>query len=37
MQYFYVVYDLNRASDWMYRTIYEDLYVSGYEAEKTAK
>ena len=37
MQYFYVVYDLNRASDWMYRTIYEDLYVSGYGEEKTAE
>ena len=37
MQYFYVVYDLNRASDWMYRAIYEDLYVSGYEAEKAAQ
>ena len=36
-QYFYVVYDLNRASDWMYRTIYEDFYVSGYEEEKTAE
>lgn len=29
-QYVYFVYDLNRASDWIYRTIYEDLYVSGY-------
>ncbi|MBO2526995.1 MAG: hypothetical protein CW335_02270, partial [Clostridiales bacterium] len=29
-QYFYCVYDLNRASDWIYRTIYEDLYLSGY-------
>lgn len=29
-QYVYFVYDLNRASDWMYRTIYEDLYISGY-------
>lgn len=29
-QYFYVVYDLNRASDTLYRIIYEDLYVSGY-------
>lgn len=29
-QYFYVVYDLNRASDALYRIIYEDLYVSGY-------
>ncbi len=30
-QYFYVVYDLNRASDRLYRMIYEDLYVSGYK------
>ena len=30
-QYFYVVYDLNRASDQLYRIIYEDLYISGYE------
>lgn len=29
-QYFYVVYDLNRASDKLYRFVYEDLYVSGY-------
>lgn len=29
-QYFYVVYDLNRASDKIYRFVYEDLYVSGY-------
>lgn len=29
-QYVYFVYDLNRASDWIYRTIYEDLYISGY-------
>ncbi len=29
-QYFYVVYDLNRASDKLYRMIYEDLYISGY-------
>lgn len=29
-QYVYYVYDLNRASDWIYRTIYEELYVSGY-------
>ena len=29
-QYVYFVYDLNRASDWIYRTIYEELYVSGY-------
>jgi len=30
-QYFYVVYDLNRASDKLYRIIYEDLYISGYK------
>ncbi|MBE6928076.1 MAG: LytR family transcriptional regulator [Ruminococcaceae bacterium] len=30
-QYFYVVYDLNRASDYLYRIIYEDLYISGFE------
>ena len=30
-QYFYVVYDLNKASDLLYRIIYEDLYVSGYK------
>lgn len=29
-EYFYVVYDLNRASDKIYRFVYEDLYVSGY-------
>ena len=29
-RYFYVVYDTRRASDWIYRTIYEDLYKSGY-------
>ena len=29
-QYFYCVYDINRASDWIYRTIYEDLYISSY-------
>ena len=29
-QYVYFVYDLQRASDWMYRTIYEELYISGY-------
>lgn len=29
-QYFYVVYDLNRASDKIYRLLYEDLYISGY-------
>ncbi len=33
-QYFYVVYDLNRASDRIYRIIYEDLYVSGYIDEE---
>lgn len=32
-QYFYCVYDLHRASDWIYRTVYEDLYVSGYPDE----
>lgn len=30
-RYFYVVYDLNRASDQLYRIIYEDLYISGYQ------
>ncbi len=36
-RYFYVVYDLNRASDALYRIIYEDLYVSGYsDAEESA-
>lgn len=29
-KYFYVVYDTRRASDWIYRTVYEDLYKSGY-------
>lgn len=29
-RYFYVVYDARRASDWIYRTIYENLYKSGY-------
>lgn len=29
-EYAYCVYDLNRASDEIYRIIYEDLYVSGY-------
>lgn len=29
--YFYVVYDLDCASDAIYRLIYEDLYASGYE------
>ena len=29
-QYFYLVYDLNRASDKIYRFVYEDLYISGY-------
>lgn len=28
--YFYCVYDLNRASDVLYRLLYEDLYTSGY-------
>lgn len=30
-QYFYLVYDLDRASDALYRIVYEDLYVSGYD------
>ena len=34
-RYFYVVYDLNRASDKLYRLIYEDLYISGYTDEET--
>lgn len=29
--HFYYVYDLRRASDRMYRIIYEDLYISGYD------
>ena len=29
-QFFYTVYDLNRASDYIYRYLYEDLYISGY-------
>lgn len=33
-RYFYCVYDLNRASDVIYRIIYEDLYVSGYPEEE---
>ncbi|MBQ6432184.1 MAG: LCP family protein [Oscillospiraceae bacterium] len=36
-QYVYFVYDLNRASDWIYRTIYEDLYISGYADPKPAQ
>ncbi len=32
-EYFYCVYDLNKASDVIYRIIYEDLYVSGYPDE----
>lgn len=28
---FYYVYDLRRASDRMYRIIYEELYISGYD------
>lgn len=32
-RYFYCVYDLNKASDVIYRIIYEDLYVSGYPEE----
>ncbi len=35
-QYVYFVYDLQRASDWIYRTIYEDLYISGYADPPTA-
>ena len=31
--YFYCVYDLNKASDIIYRLIYEELYVSGYPDE----
>lgn len=30
-QYFYCVYDLSRASDCIYRVIYEDLYLSSYD------
>lgn len=30
-QYFYVVYDTRRAGDWIYRTLYEELYKSGYK------
>lgn len=29
-QYFYLVYDLDRAGDALYRIIYEELYLSGY-------
>ncbi|MBQ3357234.1 MAG: LCP family protein [Oscillospiraceae bacterium] len=36
-EYVYFVYDLNRASDWIYRTIYEDLYVSGYADPQKAE
>lgn len=36
-QYVYFVYDLNRASDWIYRTIYEELYVSGYAEPKSGQ
>ncbi len=35
-RYFYCVYDLNRASDVIYRIIYEDLYISGYPEEEEA-
>lgn len=31
--YFYCVYDLNKASDIIYRLVYEELYVSGYPDE----
>ena len=30
-EYFYYVYDLRRASDRIYRIIYEELYISGYD------
>lgn len=33
-QYFYLVYDLDRASDALYRIIYEDLYLSGYDTNE---
>ncbi len=33
-KYFYVVYDLNRASDVLYSIIYEELYISGYKDEE---
>ena len=33
-QYFYCVFDTNRASDAIYQILYEDLYVSGYPAEE---
>lgn len=29
-QYFYCVFDLNRAADAIHRVVYEDLYISGY-------
>ena len=31
LNYFYVVYDLDKAGDILYTWIYEDLYISGYE------
>ena len=31
--YFYLVYDLDLAGDTLYRIIYEDLYISGYDRE----
>ncbi len=34
LNYFYVVYDLDGASNVLYRMIYEDLYASGYLKEK---
>ncbi len=33
-QYFYCVMDLQRASDAIYKTIYEDLYLSGFAMNK---
>lgn len=33
-QYFYCVFDTNRASDAIYQIIYEDLYVSGYPQQE---
>ncbi len=32
-QFFYTVYDLNRASDYIYRYVYENLYISGYQTK----
>ena len=36
-QYYYFVYDLTLASDWIYRTIYEELYISGYGDQEMAQ